>query len=217
MSVSSLSSWMHNVSHQRSYSESERALTVLFDSLIDWNLVCEGATWDGDLTSQADKPAQHVWCGARVAGRPVCLRDVAWPISQGRAIAISAGRATTCWAVRTSPHNTTQRRALQSLYSRLRLAAVCGLLCCEWTPPPPLSHPALRTASSLTSGAAARSRAHRRPDNNSADSVQGRNSLEPLQINCLLVFFHKNMYHTVVLILYFYTNPLTVQPTSALK
>lgn len=162
----------------RSYSESEQCCSTA----PQFNLL-KPCMWRRHLRRRLDvtsrQPAQHVWCGARVAGRPVCLRDVAWPISQGRAIAISAGRATTCWAVRTSPHNTTQRRALQSLYSRLRLAAVCGLLCCEWTPPPPLSHPALRTASSLTSGAAARSRAHRRPDNNSADSVQGRNSLEP--------------------------------------
>lgn len=134
MTVSSLSSWMHNVSHQRSYSESEQCCSTA--PQFNWLKPC---MWRRHLRRRLDvtsrQPAQHVWCGARVAGRPVCLRDVAWPISQGRAIAISAGRATTCWAVRTSPHNTTQRRALQSLYSRLRLAAVCGLLCCEWTPP----------------------------------------------------------------------------------
>lgn len=69
MTVSSLSSWMHNVSHQRSYSAS----TVLFDSLIDWNLVCEGATWDGELTSRPDSLLSTCGVVWRASSRPAGL------------------------------------------------------------------------------------------------------------------------------------------------
>lgn len=150
---------------------------------------------------------------ARASSRPAGLRDVAWPISQGRAIAISAGRATTCWAVRTSPHNTTQRRALLCSLCTLVSVWLPSVDCCVVNELPPPSHPALRTASSLTSGAAARSRAYRRPDNNSADSVQGRKSLEPPEITCLLVFSTKVF--SIILIFLCYTIPPTIQPTPA--
>lgn len=173
----------------------------------------ETETWRHNQTACS---ARVVW---RASSRPAGLRDVAWPISQGRAIAISAGRATTCWAVRCEPPPTTQHSAALCSLCTLVSVWLPSVDCCvvNELPPTTLSHPALRTASSLTSGAAARSRAHRRPDNNYADSAQGRNSLEQPQITCLLVFSTK-IYTTLYFwFCYLCTNPLTVQPTSALK
>lgn len=168
----------------------------------------ETETWRHNQTACS---ARVVW---RASSRPAGLRDVAWPISQGRAIAISAGRATTCWAVRTSPHNTTQRRALQSLYSRLRLAAVCGLLCCEWTPP----HLSLTLHSARL--------AHSLPERQRAHVLTGDLITTPLIAFKVEIFWShlRSPVYSFFPQKYvphcsfdFYTNPLSVQPIISIK